>query len=95
MGRDNQGNQGGRSGNLSDDDRSRGGETSANEQDRDSQGQFTGMSGRGGSSGGQGGNRGGSNSDQDRDDQGQFTSSRGGSSRGGNQGGGSSQGGNR
>ena len=64
MGRDNQGNQGGRSGNLSDDDRSRGGETSANEQDRDSQGQFTGMSGRGGSSGGsssgdQGGNRGG------------------------------------
>ena len=40
MGRD-QGNQG-RSGNLSESDRSRGGQTSANEQNRDDQGQFTG-----------------------------------------------------
>ena len=51
MGRDQ--NQGDRGSNLSDEDRSRGGQTSANEQDRDSQGQFTGN--QGGSSGGRGG----------------------------------------
>ena len=43
MGRDQ--NQGDRGGNLSDEDRSQGGQTSANEQDCDSQGQFSGMGG--------------------------------------------------
>ena len=44
MGRD-QRNQG-RSGNLTESDRSRGGQTSANEQNRDDQGQFTGSTGQ-------------------------------------------------
>jgi hypothetical protein len=72
MARD-QGNQGGRGGNLSDEDRSKGGKTSANEQKRDDQGQFAGMGGRSGS-GNRGGNKGGGSSS--------------GGNRGGSQGGG-------
>jgi hypothetical protein len=75
MGR-NQGNQGS---NLSQEDRRRGGETSAKEQKRNAQGQFAGMSG-GRSSGGKSG--GGSRSG-------------GGNSSGGSRGGGNQGGGNR
>ena len=61
-----QGNQGGRGSNLSDEDRSRGGQTSADEQDRDEQGQFTGQGNRGGQGGNQGGgsNQGGGGSNR-------------------------------
>ena len=75
LGRD-QSNQD-RGSDLSDDDRSVGGQTSAKEQDRDEQGQFSGMGGS------QGGSHQGGSQDRDRDDQGQFTSDRGGS-QGGN-----------
>ena len=85
MGRD-QGSQG-RGGNLSEQDRSKGGQTSANEQKRDDQGQFTGtgMGNRQGGMGSEpgsegGGQRGGTSNDpgsnlgnQGRDSQGQFT----------------------
>jgi hypothetical protein len=72
MGRD-QGNQG-RSGNLSETDRSRGGQTSANEQNRDDQGQFTGtgMNQRRETT-----DPGSNLGNQGRDDQGQFTGSTG------------------
>jgi hypothetical protein len=77
---------------------SKGGQTSANEQARDDQGQFAGTGSRSGGpsmgqggSGGQGANRGqGGNAGQARDDQGQFTSGgRSGQDR--NQGGGSNR----
>ena len=52
----------------------KGGQTSANEQDRDSQGQFTGSTGSGGSTRGPSGDQAGRDQgDQPRDDQGQFT----------------------
>jgi hypothetical protein len=94
MGRD-QGNQG-RSSNLSEQDRSKGGQTSANEQRRDDQGQFTGT-GMGNRQGGMGGEPGSQGTSTQRDDQGQFKSPQGGGQGGshdqsGSQGRGGSQG---
>ena len=82
MGRD-QGNQGRGSGNLTDADRSKGGQTSSNEQDRDAQGQFsgTGMGNRQGGMGSEPGGEGG----QRRDDRGQFTDHPGRGNQGGSQ----------
>jgi general stress protein YciG len=71
---------------------SKGGKASASEQRRDSQGQFSGTSGRSGGSA-KGGQSGGQstrgNRNQPRDSQGQFTSSRSGS--GSSQGGGNNR----
>ena len=62
----------------------KGGQTSANEQDRDSQGQFTGSTGSGSSMGGpSGGQADRDQSGQRRDDQGQFTSGQQSGDRGG------------
>jgi len=61
----------------------KGGQTSANEQDRDSQGQFTGSTGSGSMGGPSGGQADRDQSGQRRDDQGQFTTGQQSGDRGG------------